>query len=254
MSDVLVSREGSVIEICLNRPRKKNALTGAMYDAIAATLDKAGADPEVRVVLLSAAGDTFTAGNDIGEFLAMAADFANAPPARFIRAITLSKKPIVAAVNGPAVGVGATMLLHCDLVYASPRATFSAPFVNLALVPEGGASRLMPERFGYQRAAALLLLAETIDAETAVAIGMINAVVDDNCLLDFARAKAADLAGKPPQAVERARALMRASQDGLEAHMHEEMRAFATALQSDEAREALTSFLTGRAVRPIAAS
>jgi len=246
LTHIDISTDGPIISICINRPEKKNALTGAMYDAIAAGFDQASQSAEIRAVLLSAVGDIFSAGNDIGEFAAMRGDFADSPQARFFRAITQCGKPIVAAVNGPAIGVGMTMLLHCDLVYAAPTAMFSTPFVDMALVPEGGSSWLMPARFGYPRAAAMLLLGQPFGAEQALDLGLINEIVTEGPVEARARKIALRLGDKPPAAIARARALMRPDGEALYAHMQTEMAAFAKALKSSEAAEALAAFLEKR--------
>ncbi|MBV9747517.1 MAG: enoyl-CoA hydratase/isomerase family protein [Acetobacteraceae bacterium] len=246
MSEVQTREDDGVVEVRLNRPGKKNALTGAMYGAMADALAQAGASVSARVVLFSAEGDTFTAGNDIGDFLAMAGEFAETPPARFIRALVTFEKPMVAAVQGLAVGVGTTMLLHCDLVYAAPQARFSTPFVDMGLVPEAGSSALLPSRIGYQRAAALLLLGEAMGAEQALAAGLVNAVVAADVLQEHARERARAIAAKPPNALATARRLMRGDRASLEAHMRREQEAFGGAVRSAEARAAFTAFLERR--------
>ena len=253
MSEVLITETDGILEIRLNRPAKKNALTGAMYEAITHALDQAAKSLSARAVLFSAEGDAFSAGNDLGDFLAMTGDFAQAPPARFIRALTAFDKPMVAAAQGLAVGLGTTMLLHCDLVYAAPQASFSTPFVAMGLVPEAGSSALLPSRIGYPRAAAMLLLGEAMDADQAMAAGLINAVVPPGALREHARDKARVLAGKPPNALAAARKLMRGDRDWLQAHMQREQEAFAAAVHSAEARQAFTAFFDRRPPRPPAA-
>jgi len=241
-----ISPDGPILSIRINRPEKKNALTGAMYDAIAAGFDQASQSADIRVVLLSAVGDIFSAGNDIGEFAAMRGDFADSPQSRFFQALTQCGKPIVASVNGPAIGVGMTMLLHCDFVYVAPSAMFSTPFVDMALVPEGGSSWLMPARFGYPRAAAMLLLGEPLSGQQALQLGLVNEIVTEGPVDARARKIALRLADKPPAAIARARALMRPDGAALYAHMQTEMAAFAKALRSGEAAEALAAFLEKR--------
>jgi enoyl-CoA hydratase/carnithine racemase len=244
MSDtILIHEAGGVLELRFNRPDKKNAILGAMYDTLTAALLDAAARPDVRAVLIGAEGDAFTAGNDIRDFLAMQGGLGDAPPARFIRAIATFAKPLVAAVQGPAVGVGTTLLLHCDLVYASPAATFSAPFVDLGLVPEAGSSLLLPARMGYARAAALLLLGEAMDATAALSAGLLTGIVPAEELQDHARAKARKLAAKPAAALAASRALMRGDPAALHARMREEEAAFTRALASPEARAAFAAFL-----------
>ncbi len=244
MSDnILIHEAGGVLELRFNRPDKKNAILGAMYDTLTAALLDAAARPAVRAVLIGAEGDAFTAGNDIRDFLAMQGGLGDAPPARFIHAVATFAKPLVAAVQGPAVGVGTTLLLHCDLVYASPAATFSAPFVDLGLVPEAGSSLLLPARMGHARAAALLLLGESMDATAALSAGLLTGIVPAEELQDYARAKARKLAAKPAAALAASRALMRGDPAALHARMREEEAAFTRALASPEARAAFAAFL-----------
>jgi enoyl-CoA hydratase/carnithine racemase len=159
---ILSIRHGAVLEARLNRPEKKNALTGAMYDGISEILEQASSSNSIRAVLLTAEGSTFTAGNDLAEFLSISGDLAVSPQGRFVRAITGATKPIVAAVHGKTVGIGTTMLLHCDLVYGTPDLKLSTPFVEMGLVPEAGSTLLYPTYIGLQRASALLLLGETL--------------------------------------------------------------------------------------------
>ena len=243
--DILVIRHGPVTELRFNRPSKKNAITGVMYDALTAALSNATADEATRAMLITGEGDTFTAGNDIADFLALSGQ-AEIPATRFIHAIAAFPKPLVAAVGGPAIGVGTTLLLHCDLVYAAPAARFAVPFVDLGLVPEAGSSMLLPQAVGTHRASAMLLLGEAMDAQAAQAAGFV-AVVPAESLHACALAAAARLAAKPPAALMASRALMRRDTDAVRAHMHLEETAFATALAGPEARAAFTAFLNRRA-------
>ena len=251
---ILVHEADGVLELCFNRPEKKNAITGAMYDALTAALLNAAERPAVRVVLIAGAGETFTAGNDIKDFLGMTGGLGDTPPSRFINAIATFTKPLVAAVHGPAIGVGATLLLHCDLVYASPEASLLVPFVDLGLVPEAGSSMLLPMRVGFARAAALLMLGEAMDAQEALAAGLVNAIVPIDTLHSHARGKAQKLAAKPPGALAATRVLMRGAPGALHDHMLQESAAFSKALKSAEAREAFTAFLERRAPDFAAAS
>lgn len=247
MSDILVSQDGSVLQIELNRPAKKNAVTLSMYEALISALRAAGADPSVRVVLLSAVGSAFCAGNDLGDFLAASALENDSPPIRFIETLVTFPKPIVAAVGGAAVGIGATMLLHCELVYASEAARLSMPFVSLGLVPEAASSLLLPERVGHLIASEMLLLGTPIEARRAVELRLINQVVSPASeLFAFARSKAQALAQQPPQAVRTTKALLRSRQTAILACVREEEHHFAASLASPEAREALTAFLERR--------
>jgi enoyl-CoA hydratase/carnithine racemase len=245
-SHILSIRHGAVLEARLNRPEKKNALTGAMYDGIADIFEQASSSNSIRAVLLTAEGSTFTAGNDLAEFMSVAADFAASPQSRFVRAITGATKPIVAAVHGRAVGIGTTMLLHCDLVYGTPDLKLSTPFVDMGLVPEAGSTLLFPAYIGLQRASALMLLGETLDAEAAVAAGLVNAIVPADELHAHALGKAQALASKAPEAFAEARRLMRGNRTQLDAYMTKEGEAFARAVRGPEAREAFTAFFEKR--------
>src|SRR5579872_2687284 len=194
MSGIVTTLRDGVLELRLDRPSKKNALTFVMYEALAAALRDAQSDSAVRALLLTASGDAFCAGNDIADFLAgKADDLASAPPMRFVRALVANDKPLVAAVNGPAVGVGATMLLHCDLVYASEKATLSMPFVSLGLVPEAASSALLPARVGAAVASEMLLLGSVLDATRARELRLVNRVVPGAELHTVATAAATDL-------------------------------------------------------------
>ncbi len=245
-----VRRDGAVLSAAFDRPEKKNAITSAMYEALIETFDQAECDPDIGALVLSGNGGVFTAGNDIGDFLAAATaagsrDMREAPAWRFISRLARFEKPLVAAVQGLAVGVGTTLCFHCDPVYASPDARFHMPFVNLGLVPEAGSSLLAPLRFGRARASEFLLLAEPFDAETARELGLVNAVLPDSTLLAHARSKAAALAAKPRSALLTTRRLLRGDPAALKARMEEEIEAFAAALSSGEARAAFVTFMSG---------
>jgi enoyl-CoA hydratase/carnithine racemase len=244
---IQVRRDGDVLVVTLARPEKKNALTGAMYERLIAALSEASGEAEIGALLLAGSHGVFTAGNDIGDFLAAAraAAQAKAEPAaaRFTRALATFDKPLVAAIEGPAVGVGATLCFHCDLVYAAPSARFSMPFVNLGLVPEAGSSLLAPLRFGAAKAAEFLLLAEPFDAETACRLGLVNALLAPDALLPHALAKAQALAAKPRQALLASRRLMRGDPAALLRHMDEEIKVFYERLRSSEAQMAFMAFM-----------
>jgi enoyl-CoA hydratase/carnithine racemase len=246
MSEVIVSRAGGVLEVRLDRAAKKNALTFAMYNAFTEALQQAGRDAAVRAVLITGNGETFCAGNDIAEFLNPRPDFAAAPGPRFLDALATFEKPLVAAVQGQAIGVGATMLLHCDLVYAAPTMRLRMPFVSLGLVPEAGSSLLLPRRVGDAVAAEILLLGAWIEAERAKELRLVNAVVPASELGAFARARAEELAACPPAALRMTRSLMRGDPAVLRARMQSEGVAFAQCLTSPEAKEAFTAFLERR--------
>jgi enoyl-CoA hydratase/carnithine racemase len=247
MPDVVVERAGAVVQLCLNRPEKKNALTGAMYDALADALRRADDDRGVRALLVHASGDSFTAGNDLRDFLEHPPHDAESPVARFMAALAGARKPVVAAVHGAAVGIGTTMLLHCDLVYAAEGTRFHLPFVDLGLVPEFASSVLVPALAGYHRAAELLLLARPFDAATALDMGLVNAVVPGETLLDTATAAARAIAEKPATAVRLTKMLMKRGLGGaVETALQDEARLFVERLVSPEAREAFTAFLDKR--------
>jgi len=243
---VKVERDGAVLSVILNRPDKKNALTAAMYDAMRGALEAATIDDELAVVVFSGEGGVFTAGNDIADFAAAAQSahgFEASAGGKFIRALARFDKPLVAAVEGNAVGIGTTLCFHCDLVYAAPSAKFRMPFVDLGLVPEGGASMLAPLRFGFPRAAEFLLLGEAFGAETAKEIGFVNAVTPAEGLRALAMEKARALASKPRAAMLATRRLLRGDREPLYAHMEAELEAFAAAVRSPEARKAFMAFL-----------
>jgi enoyl-CoA hydratase/carnithine racemase len=244
---VQVRREGAVLRVTLARPEKKNALTSAMYERLTAAFEEASADAGVGALLIAGAPGVFTAGNDIGDFLAaaMAASAANtsAPGPRFIYTLAKFDKPLVAAIDGPAVGIGTTLCFHCDLVYAAPSARFAMPFVNLGLVPEAGSSLLAVQRFGAAKAAEALMLGESFDAEAARALGLVNAVVASEALLGHAFAKAQALAAQPREALLATRRLLRGDLAPLLARMDEELRLFHERLRSPEAKAAFMAFM-----------
>lgn len=244
MSDIKVTAEGPVFRISLARTSKKNAISSSMYAALSDALAAAVADPAVRVVTIGAEGETFCAGNDIGDFLDAPPLGPDQPVLRFLAALAAFPKPIVASVRGAAVGIGTTLLLHCDLVIAAPDALFSMPFVDLALVPEAGSSLLFPRLVGQQRAALHLLLGEPFNAAQARKYGLVAGIDDDPDAR--AQALAMRLAAKPPEALRATRALIRAPDEPVEARIAREAEAFAERLQSAEAREAFTAFLEKR--------
>jgi len=248
MTQVVTTREGAIQRIQLNRPEKKNALTAEMYAAIAEAVRGADSDPGVCVSLIHGAGDAFTAGNDLQDFLANPPRSDDSPTFRFLDAVSHAEKPLVAAVHGVAVGVGTTMLAHCDLVYAAEGTRFSLPFVNLGLCPENASSVLLPLLAGYQRAAELLMLGEPFDAAKAREIGLVNAVVPPAELLGVATAAAQKLAAKPPESLRLTKRLLRRGlMREIEAALAEESRHFRERLGSPEAKEAFSAFLEKRA-------
>ena len=244
MSDqILVSRADGVCELQLNRPEKRNALTLAMYGAIVDALNEARADDSVRVVLVSGAGASFTAGNDLNDFLTQG-DFSESNNAvRFLDTLRSFRKVLIAAVHGQTVGIGVTALLHCDLVVAARSTQMSMPFVKLGLVPEAGSSLLLPRLVGHQRAAELLFLGRPFDAAEALQMGLINRVVEDAVLMDEARKLARSVAQQPPGALLAAKRLLR-SETGMGARMQEELEAFRAQLGSEEFKAAVQAFFT----------
>lgn len=240
---ILVSRADAVCELRLNRPDKRNALTFAMYEALARALTEAQADAQVRAVLLSGAGAGFSAGNDLNDFLQAPQFTSDHPVMAFLRTLATFSKPLVAAVHGQSVGIGVTMLLHCDLVVAATGAQFSMPFVALGLVPEAASSLLLPRLVGTQRAAELLLLGRPFDAERAHSLGLVNRVVDGTVLLEEGRQLARALAQQPATALAATRRLLRGDPAQLLERIEEEARIFGAQLQSQELRAAISAFL-----------
>ena len=244
MSDeILVSRADQVCEVRFNRPAKRNALTFAMYEALGGALTEAQADAQVRAVLLSGEGAGFCAGNDLNDFLQTPTFTTDHPVMRFLRTLATCSKPLLAAVHGQAVGIGVTLLLHCDLVLAARSAQFSMPFVALGLVPEAGSSLLLPRLVGPQRAAELLLLGRPFDAASAQSMGLVSQVVDDEALLGEARALARALAQQPPTSLAATRRLLRGDPAEVLARIEEEARVFGAQLGSEEFRAGIRAFL-----------
>ena len=244
MSDVVAERFGSILDLQLNRPAKKNAMTSSMYLAMAELLDHAAKDDQVRVVVWHGAGDSFTAGNDLEDFLAYTPGPDESPQARLIDALMRLDKPIVAAVHGAAVGGGTTLLAHCDFVYAGESAKFQMPFIDLALVPEFGSSYLLPLRFGYVRAAELILLGRPFSASRAAELGLVTQVVPDPKVLEVATETAQRLAEKPPGALQACKRLMRqAMRDQVERAVKREIEEFSARLTSAEAKDSFAAFL-----------
>ncbi len=245
--EILVTRRGAVMAIGINRPQKKNALTAAMYAAMADALKSAQADEAIRVVIFHGTADAFTAGNDLEDFLQRPPVTDDAPVFQFLLTVTAFDKPLVAAVNGVAVGLGTTLLFHCDLVYAADNARFSLPFTQLGLVPEFGSSLVLPLIAGHQRAAELILLGEPFDAQKAQAAGFITRVLPAGDVQDAAWTAAEKLAALPRKSVQTARALMRAAQrPAIEAHLREESLHFRAMLTEPAAKEAFAAFLAKR--------
>jgi enoyl-CoA hydratase/carnithine racemase len=244
---VTVTTADRITTIALTRPDKKNALTLEMYGALRRALESASADPSVRAIVITGSNDCFTSGNDVGDFVRAGQGGGDVTaPLGFLHALATLDKPLVAAVSGVAIGVGTTLLLHCDLVYASPGARFKTPFVDLALVPEAGSSVLLPRLVGGRRAAQLLLLGEELDAATALSWGLINAVAEDAHAA--AHAAAVRLASRAPSSLRATKALTRRTErEAVLEAMRVEGELFARQLTTAEAQEAFQAFLARRA-------
>lgn len=248
MSDLEITVIDRVQTIRFTRPDKKNALMSTMYAAMTEALLKGDASPDVSVHMFIGSGGIFTAGSDIKEFIARAKGGSKlgGDVAKFIQTLPRVKKPMIAAVDGLAVGIGTTMLFHCDLVYATPAASLRTPFLDLGLVPEAGSSLLGPQRMGYARAFELLVLGEAFSAERARDAGLVNAIVSADELEATALKAAHRLAGKPPEALAVSRHLMRGSPDRIVAQIDEEVKIFGARLSSPEAGEAFAAFMEKR--------
>jgi enoyl-CoA hydratase/carnithine racemase len=247
MSDIVAERAGNIVSIQLNRPAKKNAMTSNMYVTMAELLNGAAKDDQIRVVLWHGAGSSFSAGNDIEDFMKNPPAPGESPQAQLIHALINFEKPLVAAVQGAAIGGGTTMLAHCDFVYAGESAKFQLPFVNLALVPEFGSSYLLPSRFGYTRAAELILLGEPFGAARAAELGLVTKVVSDQTLLATATETARALAAKSPAAVQASKRLMKNPlREQVEQAVKLENEVFSERVRSDDAKQAFQAFFTRR--------
>jgi enoyl-CoA hydratase/carnithine racemase len=247
MSDILVHAEGGVLTLTLNRLERKNSITVAMYTALADAVEQARDDASVRVVLLQGHETVFCAGNDIGDFLDKPPAGQDSPVFRFLRGIATFPKPLLAAACGPAVGIGTTMLLHCDLVYAGDNAALSLPFVNLGLCPEAASSLLLPQMLGYHRAAEALLLGEPFMAEAALEVGLVNRVLPPTEANAYANAQARKLAAKPSASlVETKRLMKKGQQQAVLQQMLDEGETFGRMLTAPAAREAFTAFMEKR--------
>ncbi|MCK9914578.1 crotonase/enoyl-CoA hydratase family protein [Microbacteriaceae bacterium K1510] len=245
MSDILITDDGPVRVIRMNRPEKKNALTLAMYDAMAEAVENAANDTNIRCLVIAGHESAFCAGNDLNDFVAMAQGGGlGAPILRFLHALARCDIPLVAAVNGVAVGVGATMLLHCDQVIASETATLSTPFVGLGLVPEAASSLIAPRLMGHARAFSLLVMGKKLGASEAKEAGIVNAVVPVDTVDSEALTVARAIAALPTEGVKIARRLMRDSPDEIDARIDEEAAAFRERLAAPEAHAAFAAFFS----------
>ena len=244
MPDIFISNEGPVRKIRMNRPEKKNALTLAMYEAMAGAIEDAGKTDVVKCLIIAGAPDVFCAGNDLNDFIVMARSGALGEPiVRFLHTLARYEKPIVAAVSGAAVGVGTTMLFHCDQVIASDSAVLLTPFVSLGLLPEAGSSLIAPRLMGHTRSFSLLVMGKPLTADEARSAGIINTVVPAAELDGRALAVAREIAALPTESVIAARRLMRGSVEEIIARIDAEVEAFKTRLASPEAQKSLAAFL-----------
>ncbi len=245
--DILIGKNDGILSIEFNRPDKKNAITAAMYQNMADALKDAEGDSAIRAILFSGKPQIFTAGNDLEDFMRNPPVGGDSPVFQFLWQISHASKPIVAAVAGAAVGIGTTLLLHCDLVYAADNAVFSLPFTQLGLCPEAASSLLLPQIAGYQRAAEKLLLGEAFTAEEAQQMGLVNRILPAEQLLPFAGQQAAKLAALPAASIRLTKNLMKGGQSAaVEAQMATEGKHFGAMLASPEAREAFTAFFEKR--------
>jgi len=247
--DILTSKKNGILIIEFNRPKKKNSITAAMYQIIADALKDAQKDSTVRVILFCGKPEIFTAGNDLEDFMDSASqgELADRPVAQFMLQLIAATKPVIAAVAGAAVGIGTTMLLHCDLVYAADNAKFSMPFTKLGLCPEFGSSMLLPQVVGYQRAAEKLFFGEPFSAREAFEMGLVTKVLPPDELLAYATAQATKLTSLPASSLRTTKSLMKSGQtDIILAKMWEESKHFSAMLLAPEAKEAFNAFFQKR--------
>jgi enoyl-CoA hydratase/carnithine racemase len=242
---ILLADDGAVRVIRMNRPEKKNALTQPMYEAMTRALREAAASEAIRCIVLAGGSGAFCAGADIGEFLETAQNGGLRPKTvEFLHALARNQKPLVAAVGGLAVGIGTTLLLHCDYVVAGANATFATPFSRLGLIPEAGSSLLAPLRMGHARAFALLVMGRPLSADAAKEAGLVNEVVDPAAVDEIALRAAQDIAALPPGAISVSRRLLRGELDDVVERIDTETALFRERLQSDEACAAFSAFLS----------
>ena len=244
---ILTHTQDAVLTLTMNRPSRKNALTLSMYEHLTEALQNAKEDAKIRAVVLTGAGDAFTAGNDLNDFMQSPPTSTDTPVFHFLKEILEFPKPLIAAINGAAIGIGTTMLLHCDLVYASENAIFQLPFIRLGLVPEAGASYLIPRLVGHRRAAELLMFGEKFDAKEALNLGLINEEVQHEQVLTRAQERACVLAQLPPEAMRQTKQLLRQPTQGLlQEVMLREGETFMQRLSSPETAEAIQAFFMKR--------
>jgi len=246
--DILTSKDKGILTIEFNRPEKKNAITSAMYQAMADAIKDAEGDHAVRAIVIQGKPEVFTAGNDLDDFLkSSSADVGDRPVAQFMRALSTATKPVVAAVAGNAVGIGTTLLMHCDLVYAADNAKFAMPFTQLGVCPEFASSMLFPQMVGYPRAAEKLLLGEAFTAEEAYDMGLVSKITPVADLVELAHGQAAKLVALPASSLRVTKRLMKAAQaEAISVRMAEENKYFGEMLMANEAKEAFTAFFEKR--------
>lgn len=244
-AEIIVRLDGPLMRIVIDRPAKRNALDKRMYEAMIAAFAQADAEEDVRAIVLSSAGDDFTAGNDLEDFRRPLDNLHEFPALRFVRALAALQTPIVAAVVGDAIGVGVTMLFHCDLVYASHGARFKMPFVDLGVIPEAASTLLIPQRIGLAKATEFMLLCESFGASDALRLGVVNAVADAKEVEAMALDAARRLAAKPRAALAATRRLLRGDAAAIAARIDEEAALFAAALAMRETRARLEAFFAG---------
>ncbi|NMT63393.1 enoyl-CoA hydratase [Marinobacter orientalis] len=245
---VLTKKNNHILTVRINRPDRKNALTHDMYTALGEAIEQAQQDSDIRCILYTGSEDCFTAGNDLADFAAgLPGDFENTPVGRFLFLLATTNTPIIAAVNGPAVGIGTTMLLHCDMVFAGNNTRFQMPFASLGLCPEGGSSLLLPAWLGRVRAAELLMLGDAFSADEALHMGLISRVCEPARTEASALEACARIAAQPPAAIRATRELLnKANADDLKTTMLAEGKRFAERLESPENAEAIKAFTEKR--------
>ena len=245
--DIETRKQNGILTIEFNRPDKKNSITAAMYQRMADAIQAGEDDRAVRVLLFCGKPEIFSAGNDLEDFMNTKSDVADRPVAQFIRNLSLAAKPVIAAVSGMAIGIGVTMLLHCDQIYAAQGAKFSMPFAKLGLCPEFASSRILPQIVGYQRAAELLFFGEPFTAEQAFDMGLVNKVLPAAELMPYASAQAARLAALPPSSLRITKQLMKfRDQEAVVSQIQEEGKYFSAMLKAPAAKEAFAAFFERR--------
>ncbi|WP_018981578.1 enoyl-CoA hydratase [Salinimonas chungwhensis] len=250
MSNVITSLDGGILTITIDRADKKNALTRDMYQSLASAFNDAEENDAVKVIKLNANGDCFTAGNDISDFANQQDSQHIAEVSAFMRALLYCSRPVVAQVHGMAVGIGTTLLLHCDLVYCEPQTRFVLPFVNLGLVPEFASSYILPRLAGHRKAAEWLMLGDPFDAAQASQFGLVNAVVDNDTLAAHVETVCQKLAQKPAFSLKHTKSLLVNNKESIDQHINDELDVFLEALTTEAAKEAFDAFLHKRPVNP----